>query len=94
MTESPDKTLALLEWILCRIWQCLRLIIRYILDAEESEYLEERFSEVAERHGSVMRISLFQQYVTVESAHLRDGEDADASERLCRYRKHLALSDV
>ena len=41
-----------------------------------------------------MRIVFLYQYVAVESAHLRNSEDTDASEGTCCYRKNLALCDV
>ena len=49
---------------------------------------------MAERDCSVVWIVLLDQNVTVESAHLRDCEDADGTEGTCRNRKNLALCNV
>ena len=49
---------------------------------------------MSECYCAVMRIVFLYQYVTVESAHLRNSEDTDASEGTCCYRKNLALCDV
>ena len=70
----------LLEWILSRIRQRFWLIVSDILYPKEPEHLEERLAVVTERYCSVMRISLLKQYIAVESAHLRNCKDANASE--------------
>ena len=42
----------------------------------------------------MMRISLLDEHVAIETTHLADGEDSDAAERACRHVEHLALSDI
>ncbi len=52
-------------------------------DVAYSQVLEqgvECFSDVAECDCAVMRVLLADQHVAVEAAHLRNGEDSDASE--------------
>ena len=82
--------------ILGRITNALRLIVSDAVDvnAKHLEYFEHLFSEVSECYSSVMRIVALYQNVTIESSHLRNCENTDASERFCRNRKNLALCDV
>lgn len=47
-----------------------------------------------EGYGTMMRITLLDQYVTIEATHLWNSEDTDTTERTCRNIEHLALSDV
>lgn len=47
-----------------------------------------------ESYGTMMRITLLDQYVTIEATHLWNSEDTDTTERTCRNIEHLALSDV
>ena len=49
---------------------------------------------MTERNGSVMREILLDQYMTVETSHLRDREDADGTKGTGRYRKYFALCNV
>ena len=49
---------------------------------------------MSECNRTVMREVLFDQYMTIESAHFRNCEDSDCSEGTCCYRKNLALCDV
>jgi len=49
---------------------------------------------VTECHSAVMRISLLDEYVTIEASHLLDSEDCDTTEGTGRYVEDLALSDV
>ena len=49
---------------------------------------------MAEGHSAVMGIALLHQDVTVEPAHLGDGEHADAAEGAGGHGQHFALSHV
>ena len=81
-----------------RIFGCiglfLRLVIGDILHAQILEHLKQRLAIMSKCHRTVVRITLLDQYMTVESAHLGDGEDADAAEAAGLHRENLALCDV
>ena len=49
---------------------------------------------MTEGDRAVVRVALLNEHMTVEAAHLRDGEDADAAEAARMYRQDLALGDV
>ena len=49
---------------------------------------------MTESNGSVMRIILLDQNVTVKSSHLRNCEDTDGTEGFGCYRKNLALCHI
>ena len=49
---------------------------------------------MAEGHGAVMGIALFDEHMAVETAHFGDGKDADAAEGLGGHRQDFALGDV
>ena len=66
----------ILGWIRQASW----LVVSDILDAEILEYLEQGLTYVRECYGSVVWITLLNQYVTIEAAHLVDGEDTDTTE--------------
>src|SRR5574344_488036 len=83
-----------LERILVAIKLSGRLVVCNVLHAEIAEYGKERLSCMAECNGTVMRIMLRYQYVAVEPSHLRDGEHADAAERMRCNRQYLALCKV
>ena len=86
--------LFLCKRILCGIRQALRSVVLDVADSEELEDLEESFSVMAERHGAVVRISLLDENVSVEAAHLRDGEHADTAETSGGHRQDFAFCDV
>ena len=69
----------LLPGILGGIRQRLRLVVGNVLDSEILEHLEERLADMREGNSSVVRIALLDEYVTIEAAHLGDGEDSDAT---------------
>lgn len=74
------SSLNLLPRILCWVRQASWLVVSDILDAEILEYLEQGLTCVRECYGSVVWITLLNQYVTIEAAHLVDGEDTDTTE--------------
>ena len=74
------SSLNLLPRILCWVRQASWLVVSDILDAEILEYLEQGLTYVRECYGSVVWITLLNQYVTIEATHLRDSEDTDATE--------------
>ena len=73
-----DKILR--EWILPRIAHPLGLVKSNIIHSQVLKHLKQRFPKMSESHRAVVREVLFDQHMAVESSHLRDGEDADASE--------------
>ena len=93
---SQNSSQDLCPRILCRVTYALRLIVSdaVYINTQHLEYFEHFFSEVSECYGAVMRIVALYQNVTVESAHLRNCEDTNASEGFCRYRKNFTLCDV
>ena len=74
------SSLYLLPRILCWVRQASWLVVSDILDAEILEYLEQGLTYVRECYGSVVWITLLNQYVTIEAAHLFDGENTDTTE--------------
>ena len=66
--------------VLCWIRQGLRLVVGDVLDAEILEHLEESLADVREGNGSVVRIALLDEDVTIEAAHLGNSEDTDTTE--------------
>lgn len=92
--NSAQKPLC--ERILRRIRQALRLVIADLahIHTDVLEYFKQRFAKMAERNCTVMRVILLNQYMTVESAHLRNGEYTDTTERSGRHGKNLALRHV
>ena len=71
---------SLCERILRGVREGLRLVVGNIAHAEELEDLEQELAVVAEGDRTVVRVALLDEHMTVEAAHLRDGEDADAAE--------------
>ena len=81
MPALKDKDdVELLPGILCGIRQGLRLVVGDVLDAEILEHLEECLANVREGNGSVVRIALLDEHMTIESTHLGDGKDTDTAE--------------
>ena len=80
--------------ILCWVRQACWLVVSDVLNAQELEGLEECLAYMREGYGTMMRITLLDQYVTIEATHLWNSEDTDTAERTCRNIEHLALSDV
>lgn len=72
----------------------LGLIIGDVGDAEELEGLRTELAVVAEGDRTVVRVALLDETMTVEAAHLRDGEDADAAEAARMYRQNFTLCNV
>ena len=66
----------ILGWVRQASW----LVVSDILDAKILEYLEQGLAYMRECYGSVVWITLLNQYVTIEAAHLVDGEDTDTTE--------------
>src|SRR5699024_8463984 len=93
---SQNSSQDLCPRILCRVTYALRLIVSdaVYINTQPLEYFEHFFSEVSECYGAVMRIVALYQNVTVESSHLRNCENTNASERFSRYRKNLTLRDI
>jgi len=75
-----NVTFVLCPWILCGIRQRLRLVVSDILHAEILEYLEEGLANVVEGNGSVVRITLLDEDVTIETTHFANTEDTDTTE--------------
>ena len=73
------SSLYLLPRILCWVRQTSWLVVSDILDAEILEYLEQGLTYVRECYGSVVWITLLNQYVTIKAAHLVDGENTDTT---------------
>ena len=84
----------LCEGVLARVEHAFRLVEGDVGDAEVLEDGEDRFAEVAEGDGAVMREVLLDEDVAVEAAHLRNGEDADAAEGVRGCWQDFALGDV
>ena len=80
--------------ILGRIWQALWLVVAdfVICHSYVLKYFEYFLSEVSECYGTMVRIILLYQYVTVEASHFVDGKYADSTEGLCSYIKYFTLS--
>ena len=74
------SSLNLLPRILCWVRQASWRVVSDILDAEILEYLEQGLTYVRECYRSVEWITLLNQYVTIDAAHLFDGEDTDTTE--------------
>ena len=72
---TSDLLPRILRWVRQASW----LVVSDILDAEILEHLEQDLAYVGECHGSVVRIALLNQHVTIEAAHLVDGEDTDTT---------------
>ena len=85
---------ALRERVLGRVGEGCGMVVVDVLDAEEAEYFEDLLAEVTEGDGAVVREALLDEDVTVEAAHLRDRENADAAEGLGSDRKDFAFCDV
>ena len=49
---------------------------------------------MTEHDSTVVREILLDQYMAVEAAHLRNGEDTDGTEAAARYRQNLALGHI
>ena len=49
---------------------------------------------MTERYCTVMRIILLDQYMTIESAHLRNCEYTDTAEGLGCYRKYFSFCHI
>ena len=56
------------------------MVVLHILDAQVAEHLVKGLADMGEGHGAVVRIVLLDEYMTIEAAHLRNSEDADAAE--------------
>ena len=84
------------ERILGRIQHSLRLIEIQILYgyADVLEYFVQSLTEVTERYGTVVREVLLDQYVTIETSHLRDSEDTDTTEGSGSYGKDFTLCNI
>lgn len=70
------------------------MIVGNILDTEELKDLKHCLAAVCKRDGAVVRISLLDEYVAIESAHLGNREDTDTAEGAGCDGKYFALSDV
>ena len=66
----------ILGWVRQASW----LVVSDILDAKILEYLEQGLAYMRECYGSVVWITLLNQDVAIEAAHLVDGEDTDTTE--------------
>ena len=49
---------------------------------------------MSECNGSVMRISFFDQFMAIESSHLRNREDTDTTEGTGCNRKYLTICHI
>ena len=62
--------------------------------ADVFEYFKQCFSIVSECNGSVMWIAFFDQLMTIESSHLRNREDTDATEGTGSNRKYFTVCHI
>ena len=88
------KYINLGERILVFVEHTLRLVERNVFYAEVIEDGVQCLAHMGERHRTMMRITLGQQHMAIETAHLRDGEHTDAAEGTSSNRQNLALGDV
>ena len=84
----------LCERILSLIKNTLRLVVSDVANAEVLENFEECFAAVCKCNCTVVRISLLDENVTVESTHLVDREDTDTAEGTSRNIQNFAFCDV
>ncbi len=82
------------EGILGGIRQALRLVVGDVGNAEVLEDLEQSLAAMGKRYSAVVRIPLLNQYVTVETSHFGNAEDANAAKGTGSNRQNLALSNV
>ena len=96
MFNDELSHMTLCEWVLSGIEVTLREVIVNLLhgDTHVLQHLPQVLTCVLEHHGSVVRIVLLDQYVTIEAAHVLDTEGTDAAERAGSNRQNLALSDI
>ena len=83
-----------LKRILGFVEHAFRLIETNILNAEIFEHVEERLAKVTKRNCTVMRISLRNENVTVETSHLRNTENTNTTEGTGRNRQNLTLCNI
>ena len=82
------------EGVLGLVEHALGLVEADVLDAQQLEQLEEGLAVMAKGHGAVVGLALLHQHVAVVTAHLGDGEHADAAEGAGGHRQDLALCHV
>ena len=80
--------------ILGRVRQALGLVVSDVLNAQELEDLKQDLAVMAECNGAVVRVTLLDQNMAVETAHLMDAEDCNAAEGAGSNRQDLALCNV
>ena len=88
--------LSLCERILGRIQHALRLVEVQVFYgyADVFEYFVQSLAEVTEGNSAVMREVLLDQYMAIETSHLRDSENTDTAEGSGSYGKDFALCNV
>ena len=84
----------LCEGILGGVGQVSGLVISDVSDAKVLEDLIQSLAAVGEGHGAVVGITLLDQNMTVETAHVTDGEDTDAAEGTGLDGQDLTLGDI
>lgn len=80
--------------ILGGIRKLLRLIVSDVLDAEILHNLEHQLAAVSESNCAVVRISLLNQNMAIESAHFGDSKYCDTAEGTGRNVEDFALCNV
>lgn len=76
------------KWVFGWIQHALRVVVADFLrsDTEVAEHLVQLLAEVTKGNSAMVREVLFYQHMAVESAHLRDGKDANRAEGAGCYR--------
>ena len=72
----------------------LGLVVSDVLNAQELEDLKQDLAVMAECNGAVVRVTLLDQNMAVETAHLMDAKDCNAAEGAGSNRQDLALCNV
>ena len=83
-----------MEGIFRRIKIARRLIIGNIRNTKVIEHIIDGFAIMAESYCTMMREALFNEHMTIEAAHFRNSEDANAAEGIRGCRQDFALGNI